>query len=247
MATNKERLVAALKKKNPNKKYEDEEEIYGDAMSGYDEVRGRLTRFQEDDAKAMQLLSQNPDVQNFLAAVLNGGDFGTAMAQLPDYAKMSDTEKKSYDDERKRKLDERKSADERQALKNKTFRDSVEQIKLWSEENGISVEDVLGAIEFATKEIFDKLDSGNLDKDFIEMLFRLKNYDNDIKASKEAGILEGRNLASAETPKRRKEGDGLPTFQSSGGQQKGQPTADGRGDLAAMIARNNKRNEIFGQ
>lgn len=240
--TNKDKWMAAIRAKNPGKTYENEDDMYADAMAGYAEKSGRLKRYMADDKKAMDVLSQNPDVQSFLAVILNGGSLGEAMSYLPN-GEMSDEDRAAYDKENQRKVKARKDAEDKEAKWQDNWGKSAEFIKKWADENGRTMEETAAAFDTLINRVLKPLDEGVITPEFVEAAYRLHNYDNDIAASKQAGVMEGRNAAAGERAVRRKEGDGLPVLGSGGVQREEQK--DPRSLLIGAMERNNSKHNIF--
>jgi len=243
--TNKEKWMKAIKAKNPTKAYENEDDMYADAMSGYDAVSGRLKKHEADDAKMIALLKQNPDVMAFISTLTQTGDFGKAMAQLPDYGKMNDDEKLSYANETNRKMKEREERGKREQAKKAAVESAATTGKKWAEKNGVDEEKFVSMIQFLEQSILAKIESGEMDEDFFEKVYRLFNYDNDMQASREAGKIDGRNAAFTEKAQRRSAGDGLPEMMPSGGETGTAKEVDpNKAALLGSLARINDKNAI---
>lgn len=244
MATKKEQWAEAIRKKHPDKAYEDEDEMYGDAMDGYDEVKGRMSKFEEDDKKLMELLQKYPEVMNFISTLTSTGDFAEAYAELPDYALMDDEERERYKKSQDGKRAERERMAEMDRKKQENVEKSAKVLEEWAKKNGLTEEQVAQFIETIISKIADKLNSGEFDEEFFETLFRVMNYDKDVTASHEAGVIDGRNQAIAEKAKRRRANDGLPETMSGGGEQRGGETGGADANLKSALRQSLDRNAI---
>lgn len=239
--TKRKQWEDAIRAKNPDKSYENEDDLYGDAMAGYDEVKNTLSNYEKNDKELISLLEQHPDVMNFLSTLTSTGDFAQAYAELPDYALMDDEERKQYDSAVASKKAERKAIADREEKRNLNIQQSAETLQRWAEQNGLTEEQVAEFIETIINKIADKFNSGNFDEEFFESLYRLMNYDNDVQASHDAGVIDGRNQAIGQRAQRRAQGDGLPEMMPGGGEQA--PQAEDN-DLVASLKRSLGRNAI---
>lgn len=241
--TNKELWAERIKAKNPGKNYENEDEMYADAMSGYDKVNGVLKKRDEEDARVVAMLKENPDVMNFISVFTQTGDFGKAAAELPDYAKFTPEEQASYDESKKRRLKENEEYNKRETLRNSNLQKSAEQLKEWSEKNDIPVETCVEMIDMFVNTFIKKLDSGEFDEDMFEKMYRLFNYDKDMEAKYAAGKLDGRNEGVQQRTQRMAAGDGLPHPQPSSATQ-GERKED-KDPMLGALKRVADRNAIF--
>lgn len=232
----------AIRAKNPDKTYEDEDELYGDAMAGYDSVKDNLKHYEEDDKKLVELLEQHPEVMNFISTLASSGDFASAYAELPDYALMDDNERASYDKAVASKKAEREQFLKSEEARNNNIEKSTQVLQDWADRNGLTEEQVTDFIETIINKIADKFNSGNFDEEFFESLYRLMNYDNDVQASHDAGVIDGRNQAIGQRVQRRAQGDGLPEMTPGGGEQ--QPTQKEENPLVDTLRQSLSRNAI---
>ena len=243
--TNKERWMKAIKAKNPDKAYENEDDMYADAMSGYENVRGRLKKHEDENSKMIKLLKKNPDVMGFISVLSQTGDFGKAMAQLPDYAKMNDEERLSYSNETNRKAKEREETDKRAKAKQAAVEAAATVGREWADKNGVSEEQFTEMMQFLYDNLLKKIESGEMDIDFFEKVYRLFNYDKDMEANREAGRIEGRNASFSERAQRRTAGDGLPEIMASGTNAPETEAKDpNKAALLGTLDRLNKKNAI---
>lgn len=240
-ATQRQRWEQAIRAKNPDKSYDNEDDLYADAMAGYDSVKDDLRRYRDDDQKLVELLEQHPDVMNFISTLTSTGDFATAYAELPDYASMDDDERATYERAMAGKREERRRWKEEEATRDEKVQRSTEVLRQWADKNGLSEQQVAEFVDSVITKIADRFNSGDFDEDFFETLYRVLNYDTDLQASHDAGVIDGRNQAIGQRAQRRQQSDGLPEMMPSGGQAY-QPEQSN--DLVASLQRSLGRNAI---
>ena len=97
-------------------------------------------------------------------------------------------------------------------------------------------------VQTMSEMIQDKLFSGKIDKDFLNLFYKAQNYEKDLMVAKEAGTIQGRNEKIDAKRKTLTKGDGLPAIRSSASalpvEEDENPTVSALNDMARKAQRN---------
>lgn len=246
----KELWMEAMRAKHPEKKYENEDEMYGDSMEGYAKVKEERDFFENDNKGFVGLLTSDPNLLMFFKTIReNPGakGIGMAIANLPDYARMSAEEQAAYDEEIKsRKAREEEAAAGKEA-KAAALQASVEEGIAFAKENGMSEDEFTKMVEDFCHDALDAVNDGKMDKSFFEKMYRFTHYEDDMRASHEAGKRDGRNEAFQTKAKRMRAGDGLPNVKASGAARKEEkPMSPTEQALAGLERTLGRKHQLFG-
>ncbi len=223
---------------------EDEDALYGTAMDSYDAEHDANKRYTEDNKRAFELLTQNPDVANFIGAILSGESLPNAMVQLSDLIGLEEgsEEYAAYTqgvENRKAKKTERETAyakfEENMNVMKQNFQE-------FAEEEGLSDEDANAFIEdFSNFE--NRFFNGEFTKEDFRRYYNAFNYDDDMKIAREQGAVDARNEAIVNKRKKIKKGDGLPSVKTTTGAKgnEGTPKSKQTETLDALIDMNERR------
>lgn len=195
---------------------EDEDEIYGMAMSGYDTEREANKKYAADNKSVFDKISENPDVSNFIGAVIKGENIGTAMSYLADLFPLEegtpefDAYVQGVEQRQKSKADNEKALSEFEANMEVTR----QNLQAFVDSKGMSEEDAASFVE----DLIDferKLISGSLTTEDFEKYYKALSYDTDMEIGREAGEIEGKNEAIKTKRSKLSKGDALPNIQST--------------------------------
>lgn len=206
-----------IRKKYPDNDFADEDALYEASMQGYDAEHDRNKQFAADNQRLYQLLTENPDVKNFISALVSGEGLGKALSYLQPLMDMDEDsdEYASYQEGINSRKAREAEADAAIAEFDRNMKESAEALKTFAEANGMDEDAVEEFVTFITDEIQQKLFAGKIDMEFLEKFYRAFNYDADMAASEENGRIKGRNEAIEAKNKKLKKGDGLPAIQST--------------------------------
>ncbi len=240
-----------IRAKNPDIDFDnDEDALFGAAMQGYDAEHEYRKKNEAGNKRMYELLSANPDVSMFMSSLVSDGNVGKAMSYLSDALSLQegtpeyDEYQKGVSERKQREAEQAKAIEEYE----KNLHESAGALKDFADENGMSEEEAIEFVRQITSVINDKLFAGKIDKEFLDLFFRAFNYDKDLQASREAGVIDGRNEQIDAKNHKLKKGDGLPNVATAAG--KTEPTV--REDdstmqaLRGMAERADKRNKMFG-
>lgn len=215
--TKREIFFANLKKKYPERKFEDEDEFYAASMEGYDTEHEYRKSSESTNKEFFDKLQENPDVALFIGSILNKESFGKALSYLSDVLPFEEgsDDFNAYNEsvaQRKARIAEAEAAAEEYE---RNLQESAESLKEFAEENNMTPEEATDFVQTMTEMIQDKLFSGKIDKDFLGLFYKAQNYDKDLVVAKEAGAIQGRNEKIDAKKKSLTKGDGLPAIRSS--------------------------------
>ena len=215
--TKKEIFFANLRKKYPERSFEDEDEFYGASMEGYDTEHEFRKTSESSNKEFFDKLQENPDVALFIGSILNKESFGKALSYLSDVLPFEEGSEdfKAYNEsvaERQRKAAEGEAA---AAEYESNLQESANVLQEFADENGMTPDEAMEFVQNITTTISDKLFSGKIDKEFLDAFYKVQNYEKDLMVAKEAGIIQGRNEKIDAKKKALMKGDGLPPIRSS--------------------------------
>ncbi len=248
--TKKQLWEEGIRAKNPDIDFDnDEDALYDYAMQGYDTEHEYHKKNEEGNRKMYELLTQNPDVAMFISSLVSDGNVGKAMSYLSDALALQEGTPE-YDEYQKGVADRKKKeveAEKAVAEYEKNLEESSEALKNFADENGMSEEEAVDFVRQITDVINEKLFTGKIDKEFLDLFYRALNYDKDLATSREAGLIDGRNEQIDARNRKLKKGDGLPNVNASAGGARNARSEDDETmkALRGMAERADKQNKIF--
>ncbi len=207
-----------MRKKHPDKKFEDEEEIFGQISDDYDQLEQENTTMREHEQDFSDLFSSNPRSARLMMEWKDGKDPVSALvriygkdeilAAIEDPARLEAIEKANMD------FAERVSKEkEYKAQYEKNFRESAEAVDAWAQEQGISEADI-DRIGTALAEICSNFIVGRFTPETFQMVMKAQSYDADVANARDEGTIAGKNTKIRENLRRSQKSDGI---QSLGG------------------------------
>ena len=207
----KEAQLERLRKKYPDKKFEDDEEIYGQILDDYDQYDQELEGYKGREKQLSDMFASDPRSAVFLDSWRKGGDpavelvrnYGMEIKDVIDDPEMQDKIAEA-NKEYCKKVAESKALDKEyeQNLDN-----TIEMLKGYQEERGLSDEQVDKIFEQALQYVRDGI-MGKFSADFLDMINKGNNYDADVANANEEGVIAGRNSKITEQLRQSKRGDG---------------------------------------
>lgn len=226
--TNRQIWEEAIKRKNPEVDFSDEDVLYALSMKGYDEEHEYRKNNEQKNKEMYELLSANPDVAMFISSLVTDKNVGKAMSYLSDVIGLQEGTpeyeeyQKGVEARKTREAEAQKAVEEYE----NNLKESADVLKAFADENGMTEEDAVAFVKKITEVVSEKLFSGKIDKEFLDLFFRAFNYETDIETAKKAGKIEGRNEAIETKNKKLKKGDGLPEIKNSAGAPIKEPTTE---------------------
>lgn len=197
----------------PEGKYdEDEDEYFRNAMQMFDDSDNAMNVVRENNEKLFKRLESDPSAAAALAEFIDGTPLPVALRRYFTDEELSAQEGDDYFESYK------KAGEERDAHK-KEVNDYIEKIKTnsaeseknfkeYAEENGLTPEESDKMWEFY-QNLMNEMSTGMISKDFLSLMHKGRNYNQDVEDANEAGKAAGRNEKIVEKLSKPK-GDGLP-------------------------------------
>lgn len=230
MAENKEvrsrrdQQVERLRKKYPEKKFEDDEEIYGQISDDYDQYEQELEGYRGREKSLSDMFAADPRSAQFLTDMHNGRDpvvglvrnFGVEIKDVLDDPKMQDKiaeANKEYVERvaRSKKLDEEYD---------KNMDATLETLRQFQSERGMSDEEIDKVVDLLLGVVRDGV-MGKFSRETLDMACKALNHDADVAAAGEEGEVAGRNAKITENLRKSAKGDGTAPLGGKNGRDSG--------------------------
>lgn len=192
--SNKDRFRERYIKRNPDLNMDDEEAYYGSFNQLMDEYEG----YENNSRRMRESISKSPAFAELMVAARDQDDFDPvvwmvqnkgldlqSLAEDPEYSKKLADAHNDY-------LGKMSRQDEIEKQMSENMPASVEAIRAKAAEMGLSddqAEEVIGKMY----QVMDDLIVGKLDPSIFEMMAKGMNYNQDVEAAREEGVVEGVN------------------------------------------------------
>ena len=210
-----------LRTKYPEKKFEDDEEIFGQISDDYDAFEAENGAMKEREKSLSNMFRENPQAAFILNDMREGKDpvtslvrrLGIQVKDVMDDPAMQDkieAANKEYLDRvaKSKQLDEEYDSNLQTTL-NKTLPEYMQQY-------GLSEEDI-DAICAAWIQIVNDGIMGKLTPETITLIANALNHDTDVANAQEEGEVAGRNAKIVEKMRNSKKGDGITNLNGRNG------------------------------
>lgn len=216
----REVFTERLRAKYPDKTFDDDEGMFGQINSDYDDYDNEIAGYKENERKLGDMMASDPRSARFLAEWANGGDpsillirlFGSDIKDaLDDPEKLEEIEnaQKEYLDRVKK---DKKLEEEYQD----NLKDSIKAIEKMQQDEGLSDEDVDAAMSYIQQIITDGI-VGKFSPETISMALKAIKYDGDVADAAAEGEVRGRNARIDEKLRTKQRGDGTPQLDGKNG------------------------------
>lgn len=211
VATKRELQVARLRERYPDKKFEDDEEIFGQIGDDYDRYERENGEYKSMTESIKEMFGKDPRSTQFLADMYNGKDpvvgmietYGPEIRDVLDNPEMADKLAEANKAYVERVAKERNLEDQY----SKNLEGSIETLRQFQEQKGLSddeVDEVLGKV----LQIVQDGVLGKFTPETLEMVSKAVSYDSDMANAAEEGRIAGRNDKIEEKLRKREMGDG---------------------------------------
>ncbi len=207
----RDKHLERLRKKYPEKKFEDDEEIYGQISDDYDQYEQELDGYKSREKSMSDMFAADPRSAQFLADMHNGQDpvvglvrnFGIEIKDVLDdpamQEKIAEANKEFVERAAKSKqLDEEYE---------KNMDATLETLRQFQEQRGMSDEETDKVVDFLLGIVRDGV-MGKFSAETLDMACKALNHDADVAAAGEEGEVAGRNAKITESLRKSKKGDG---------------------------------------
>ena len=201
-----------LRKKYPEKKFEDDEEIFGQIYDDYDQYEQENGAYRDREKTLSDMFSADPRSAYFLNDMREGKDpvmglvsrFGMEVKDVLDDPEMQDKIKEANQEyldrvAKSRELDEEYS---------RNMDTTLQTLSQYQEEKGLS-DDKIDEICAAWLGVVRDGVMGKLSIDTITLIANALNHDSDVANAQEQGEVAGRNTKIVEQLRKSKQGDGI--------------------------------------
>lgn len=210
-----------LRKKYPEKKFEDDEEIYGQISDDYDNYEAELEGYRARDKSLSDMFAADPRSAQFLTDMHNGIDpviglvrnFGVEIKDVLDDPEMQDKIAEANKDYVERVAKSKKLDEEYE----KNMGTTLETLRQFQSERGMSNEQIDKLFELLLGIVRDGV-MGKFSTETLDMASKALNYDADVATAGEEGEIAGRNAKIVEKLRKSKKGDGTAPIGGKNGQ-----------------------------
>lgn len=225
----RDKHLERLRKKYPEKKFEDDEEIYGQISDDYDQYEQELDGYKSREKSMSDMFAADPRSAQFLADMHNGQDpviglvrnFGIEIKDVLDdpamQEKIAEANKEFVERAAKSKqLDEEYE---------KNMDATLETLRQFQGQRGMTDEETDKVVDFLLGIVRDGV-MGKFSAETLDMACKALNHDADVAAAGEEGEVAGRNAKITEALRKSKKGDGTQPLGGKNGnasRDKGKP------------------------
>lgn len=226
----RDQQLERMRKKYPDKKFEDDEEIYGQIYDDYDQYEQDLNGYKDREKAMSDMFSADPRSAQFLADMHNGQDpyvglvknFGVNIEDVLHDPKMQEQIAEANKEYVERVAKSRKLDEEYE----KNMDASLETLRQFQEERGMSDEQIDAVVDAVLTVVRDGV-MGKFSKETLAMFVNAINHDSDVASASEEGRVAGRNDKIVEGLRKRAKGDGTaPLNGKNGGAPKNKRNMD---------------------
>lgn len=210
--TKRELFSERMKSKYPDREFADDEELFGQINSDYDDYDNQLAGYKDREGKLTEMFSADPRSASFLMSWKEGGDpvtefvrrFGTEIKERiddPEWQEQLAAANKEY-------VERVAKEKEYEEMYNKNLDESKAMLAEMQKENGLSDEQVDEAFNLLLGIIRDGV-LGKFSRETMDMAMKAINHDADVETAAYEGEVRGRNTKIDEKLRKQKQGDGL--------------------------------------
>lgn len=216
----RDQQLERLRKKYPDKKFEDDEEIYGQIYDDYDQYEQDLSGYKDREKAMSDMFAADPRSAQFLADMHNGNDpyvglvknFGIEIQDVLDDPEMQEKIAEANKDYVERVAKSRQLDEEYE----KNMDASLETLRQFQEERGMSDVQIDAVVDAVLTVVRDGV-MGKFSKETLAMFVNAINHDSDVASASEEGRVAGRNDKIVEGLRKRDKGDGTAPLNGKNG------------------------------
>lgn len=208
---NRERYLARLKEKYPDKDFSDDEVLFGQVNDDYDNTEKELSGYKEREQKFSDLFTRDPRSASFLMNWRDGGDPAVELVRMFG----EDFVDELQNPEKQEELAKASQEFAERVAKEKEFEEQYSQnieqtlgvIEELQKETGRTDEEIDGAMSFLVGIMKDGI-LGKFSRESLEMAFKALEHDEDMVVAGQEGEVRGRNAKIVEKLRKGDKGDG---------------------------------------
>lgn len=232
----RDQQLERLRKKYPDKKFEDDEEIYGQIFDDYDQYEHDLDDYKSKEKAMSDMFAADPRSAQFLADMHNGQDpvlglvriFGLDIKDVLDDPEMQEKIAEANKEYVERVAKSRQLDEEYERNMGVT----LETLRQFQAERGMTdeeIDEVAGAMLGVVKDGV----MGKFSRETLELFVNAINHDRDVANAGEEGRVAGRNDKIVEGLRKREKGDGTSPLNGKNGSSPSQRNSQSIFDLAS--------------
>lgn len=209
----RDKHLERLRKKYPDKQFEDDEAIFGQISDDYDQFEQENKTMRDREKAFSEMFVSNPKSARLMMEWKNGKDPVAALISIYGkediLAAIEDPEKLEAIEQANKDFAEKVAKnDEYEAQYEKNLPASLRAIEAWAEKRGVGDEEIDKAVDALSKLCGDFI-LGKITPESIEMMLNAINHDTDVANAQEEGEVAGRNAKIVEKMRNSKKGDGI--------------------------------------
>lgn len=209
----RDKHLERLRKKYPDKQFEDDEAIFGQISDDYDQFEQENNAMKEREKAMSDMFRADPRAAFFLNDMREGKDpvmclvsrLGTEVKDVIDDPAMQEKIKEANQEYLDRVAKSRKLDEEYERNMDETLSKTLLE---YQRQNGLSDEEI-DAICAAWIQIVRDGVMGKLTRETITLIANAINHDTDVANAQEEGEVAGRNAKIVEKMRNSKKGDGI--------------------------------------
>lgn len=210
--TKREAQIERLRNKYPDKKFEDDDEIYGQIYDDYDQYDRELGEYRDREKTLSDMFSADPRSAQFLSDMHKGEDpvlglvrnFGVEIKDVLDNPEMQDKIAEA-NREYVERVAKSKELDEEYE---RNMAVTLETLRRYQQEHGMTDEQIDAVIDALLRIVRDGV-MGKFDVDTLDMMVKAIDHDADVDIAAEEGRIAGRNDKIVESLRKSNMGDGV--------------------------------------
>lgn len=208
----RERHLARLRKNHPEKKFEDDEEIYGQIGEDYDRYEEELGGLRDREKTLSDMFAADPRSAQFFVDMKDGKSpwasyirlFGPELKDSLDDPKTAEQIAEAENDYVERVAKSRELDEEYE----RNIEATLEMLRGMQSEQGLDEETIDKAMSVLIGIVRDGV-MGKFAQETVEMVMKGLNHDSDVANAQEEGEIAGRNAKITEHLRRPMQGDGI--------------------------------------
>lgn len=245
VTSKRDKQLERMRQRYPDKKFEEDEEIFGQIGDDYDDYDNKIGEYQKREKAFSDLFNSDHRSAAFLQSWRDGNDPAVALMEMfgdDIIDAINDPEKMKEISEARKKYVDRVAQESKNTEEYKSnLASSLKTIEQYQQQKGYSDDQIDNVMENIIKVVGDAI-MGKFETQTLDMFVKAQNYDTDVETAQAEGEVRGRNTKIEEKLRQGKKGDGLADL--AGKNSAATPTSDAA-DLGALGNFGNQNTTIF--
>ncbi len=201
-----------LRKKYPDKQFDDDEAIFGQISDDYDQFEQENATMRDREKAFAEMFTSDPRSARMMMEWKNGNDPAISLLRIygDDILEAcNDPEKQEAIREANKEFAEKVAKEkEYEELYDRNIEESLSGLEQMATEEGLSEEEIDKAMEYLVSICRDMM-LGKFTRETVRMMLNAINHDTDVANAQEVGEVAGRNAKIVEKMRNSKKGDGI--------------------------------------